>query len=246
MHICSKCGAHYNSNFYACPQCGNAKYEAEDKQSPGSKIAGTLISLFVVLGLLGIIGYGYYTYKHPFDAGPTITDVDWEAQGISTTTTTTTIKSSTTSTTKTTTTKLVGETYEYEGHSLTLPQGFSGRTTDEFAYAGYAVTYMCAYNNSDSKESYCYGIQNGVNYSTKNKESANQVLNSQGYSSLTNAKYYNVSINYSYKNSDDGYTNVIVYYNKGPNLIIAYANIHASDINENTMATFYNILFTYK
>ena len=105
---------------------------------------------------------------------------------------------------------------------------------------------MCAYNNSDSRESYCFGYQEGVNYSSKNKDQANQMFNSIGFSDLKNSRFNNVSINYSYRDIDNGYKELVIYYNKGPNLIMAAVTIKASDINDESLSTFTNILLTYK
>ena len=247
MHICSKCGAHYNSNFYACPQCGNAKYETEDKDSPGSKLVGSLVSIGIVLVLIGIIGYGYYIYKNPYDAGPTTTDVDWESYGISTTTTTTTSQKPTTSTTaKVTTTKLVGETYSSSGHSMTLPNGFVGRDSNVMDVAGGAATYICAYNSMDEKIYYCYNYQEGINVSIKDKDAIDILFNSQGYSELKNNRFNTMNLYYSYKDMEGGYISSIVYYNKGANLITSTISIKASEINDESLSTYIDILKTYK
>ena len=254
MHICSKCGAHYSNNFLACPQCGNSRFEVEMQETTGSKIFSGLVSVLLVGALLGIIGFGVYFLYNPITEGDVITDVDWEANGISTTLASSKNSNSTSApttgetTTRSTTTALVGETYSHNGQSITLPNGFKGSTMDGSSLGYSSIEFLCATNNSDSNNQYCFNVMKGYNFSARGTslEQLNAQLKSMGMTEVVNGKFNNKSFYYSYKKLDDGYIFMQIYMNKGSNYINASGQFKAEEINDESTATFISILNTYK
>lgn len=246
MHKCGNCGAEYNSNFLQCPQCGSSKYEEIEKNSAGESIVGVIISFIIIAGLIGLIAYGWYVYKHPHEEGPVMTDLNSDDYTTTTTETTTTISRSTSSTTsRTTTTKAVGEVYNSNGHSITLPEGFYGQTVNSSDIIG--DNQICAFNSQEALNFYCFSIKEGFNVNpSTNKRELDALATSKGYSELQTNRFNGYLIYYFYKNSTNNYKDIIVYYNKGTNVIMSTVSIKTNEINSESMKTFTNILGTYK
>ena len=265
MHKCSSCGAEYNSNFLQCPQCGSSRYTEVIKKSGYESAVGVIITLIIVLGLSGLIGYGAYIYMHPFDDGPIITDLD--PNDYTTTTTTTTTVASTSGTTtsggngslsarstiaRTTTVKLEGQPYSNNSHVLTVPNGYS--VSSDYASMPYnyqdvvGADAILLVNNSNKSINYSINTKSG-NYLSDNSLKTYLVdsLDSLGFNNIIPVKLYGRSYYYSIEKETkvNGYTNGVLLMSKDNKTIFATFSIPTSEINEESMLLLTQIINTY-
>lgn len=243
MFVCKDCGAHYNSEFLQCPQCGSTKRVTESEEKNNNSIIGTIISIAIILGLLGLIGAGVYYLLNPFVPASPISDIDY----IDTTTTSSNITRKTNSTTTkitTTTTKLVGSEGQVIGsHTYTIPEGFTLLDFSSIDYSSFNMPGDTQCISSSDLEQYCIGIKDNYvfSFNSSNMKEANETLAAGGFSELIKAQFYGKTYYYAYMVSGDQIVGGL--FKNIPNAAVtAVFSIHASTVDEESLYKLISII----
>ena len=251
MFKCKDCGAEYNKNFLQCPQCGSSRRaDVEEANSHiNDGIVGTLMSLLIVLGLCGLIGYGVYLYLHPFEEGPAMSDLD-ESEFTTTTSlpisksseeiSTTTAKGNYVPRSTTTTSKLTGSERTFGGHTYIVPDGYIPAVQFKQTYdIGIisSVTYDCIMKNDDPSVVYCLSINDGyyVTINGTNQDALNELSKQQGYTEWINKRLYGRSMYYvTDTKSPEGMIRGALGTNKNQTAVLMTFSMYGNELNEET------------
>ena len=248
MHICSKCGAEYNSNFLQCPQCGATRYEEATPETGGNKLVGAIISLVIIGGLIGIIAYGVYILYHPYVEESATSDIDWSTIS---TEPTTTIRQSTTaqggSSIDTNGTKVA-----YQGHEVIIPVNYdyTAKLEGDTEYVlKDSETAICISNKDDLGEHYCFGLM-PENYSinASSTSTINKRVNISDYDDIKTIRLSNGSYYYGLKKQQNSneYVEGLIIYNKGANSIYNEFSIKGTELTKTNSTVIEQIFNNYK
>lgn len=248
MHTCSNCGTEFDTKYLQCPNCGCTRGDITNAASHDKRTEtiGGIIAIVFIIVLIGLISYAVVLLLHPFEEGPTVFGVTDDE------TTTTTIESTTTvsTTTRSTTTQIPGEQTMIGSHSMIVPTGYTVSPAGNIYnfINNYEFNMVNITNANDINDVYSIGIVDKTSFklNKETKETINQQLTQNGYSEIYSDIFGGRASYYASAQVGEGRYRILMYYNKGSNLVLAVFYANTSKLKNENVKFVYDIIATIK